>query len=207
MTEQLFYGDKMYRNSNGGFNAPQNVSAKLNMPTMSELGGRNQTPWVRFPFFPTAPFMSTNPNVGTQVRYYGATVTSADADMTLKQETIRTVQFDIPVRLIGINGGAVVTDRTGDPTGNSLNGFLFRVEYTTGDKLMTAPRLASTVIGTAENVGEIGSTGYTIDQGASLVLGITPLDCLGLDSGGNPQEFRIDITLVCLEIRGQRNFG
>ena len=40
---------------------------------------------------------------------------------------------------------------------------------------MTAARLASNTLGTAENPAEIGSGGYTIDQGASLVLGITPL--------------------------------
>jgi hypothetical protein len=80
-----------------------------------------------------------------------------------------------------------------------LNSFLFRVEYTTGDRLMTAARLASTVVGTQENPGEIGGTGYTIDQGASLVLGITPL-------ANAPANFRIDITLVCLEVRGQSNF-
>ena len=197
----------MYRNQNGGFNAPQpqNQGAKLNMPTMSELGGRgnNAPAWVRFPFFPTSPFMSTNPNVGSQTRYYGATVTSDDTDVVLGQEVIRTVQFDIPVRLVAINGAAVKTaDGVGDPSVNLLNGYLFRVEYTTGDKLMTSARLASTVVGTMENPGEIGGTGYTIDQGASLVLGITPLSNLGEGA-----DWRIDITLVCVEIRGQRNFG
>lgn len=188
-----------YRNNNGGFAAPQNTQARLEMPTMSELGGRNATPWVRFPFFPTSPFMSTDPNVGSQVRYYGATLLSTDADYTEGQEAIRIVQFDIPCRLVAINAGAI--DSTTDQTAyeNLLNCFLFRVEYTTGDKLMTAARLASTVCGSMENPGEIGGSGYTIDQGASLVLGITPL-------ANAPANFRIDITLVCLEIRGNRNF-
>ena len=66
---------------------------------------------------------------------------------------------------------------------------------------MTAARLASTVVGSMENPGEIGGTGYTIDAGASLVLGITPIPLL---TGAT---FRIDITLVCLEIRGQTNIG
>jgi len=64
---------------------------------------------------------------------------------------------------------------------------------------MTSARLASTVVGSMENPGEIGGSGYTIDQGASVVLGMTPL-------ANAPANFRIDITLVCLEIRGNRNF-
>jgi len=80
---------------------------------------------------------------------------------------------------------------------NPLDSFLFRIEYTTGDRLMTGARMASTVVGSMENPGEIGGTGYTIDQGASLILGITPLMA----------NLRIDITLICLEIRGSTNFS
>jgi hypothetical protein len=115
---------------------------------------------------------------------------------------IRTVQFDIPCRLIAINARAVdpVTLATNAaPAEDCNNCWLFRIEYTTGDKLMTAARLASTVVGSMENPGEIGGLGYTIDQGASLVLGITPL-------ANAPANFRIDISLVCLEIRGASNF-
>lgn len=197
------YNNRQY-NQNGGFAAPDNTQARLDMPTMSELGGRNAIPWVRFPFYPTAPFTSTNPNVGTQTRFYGATLLSTDADYTIGSESIRTVQFDIPCRLIAFTGACVNTTVTGGAgtfaNYNGNNNYLFRMEYTTGDKLMTASRVASTVVGSAERPAEIGGTGYTIDQGASVVLGITPLACLtGLT-------VRIDITLVCLEIRGNRNF-
>ena len=75
--------------------------------------------------------------------------------------------------------------------------YLFRMEYSTGDKLHTAARLAETVVGTMENPGEIGGHGFNIDQGASVQLGLTPL----ID------DLRIDITLVCLEMRGPRNFS
>jgi len=189
-------------NQNGGFAAPNNTQARLDMPTMGELGGRGEVPWVRFPFYPTSPFTSTNPNVGTQTRFYGATLLNTDPDYTVGAESIRIVQFDIPCRLIAINASA--TDPTtpttsASPAQNMLNSFLFRIEYTTGDRLMTAARLASTVVGTMENPGEIGGSGYTIDQGASLVLGITPL-------ANAPANFRIDISLVCLEVRGQSNF-
>ena len=185
------------------FAAPPPPMAKMNMPSMNDLGGRQGVPWVRFPYYPTAPFYSTNPNVGTQTRFYGATLLSTDSDVTVGSETIRTVQFDIPVRIIAINGCATETSAGASAftSGNNLNTFLFRAEYTTGDKLMTGARLASTVIGSQENPGEIGGTGYTIDAGASLVLGITPLALLtGLT-------YRIDITLVCLEIRGRSNIG
>jgi len=188
--------------------APNGTQAMINMPNMSELGGQGPVPWVRFPFFPTAPFYSTDPRVGTQTRFYGATLLYSDGDYTANQEAIRIVQFDIPCRLIAINAAAVVYDTAanqpilGSPNDtNNLNTFLFRAEYTTGDKLHTAARLASTVCGDMMNPGELGGVGYTIDQGASFVLGITPLPFSTANRG-----LRIDITLHCLEIRGPSNF-
>ena len=75
--------------------------------------------------------------------------------------------------------------------------FLFRMEYTNGDQITISPRLGSNVCGTNEGArGELGGTGYTINSGGSLVLGITPLF----------RNLRIDITLVCLEMRGASNF-
>lgn len=193
------------QNGRTEFASPPPPAAKMNMPSMNDLGGRQGVPWVRFPYYPTAPFYSTNPNVGTQTRFYGATVLSTDADVTVGSETIRTVQFDIPVRMIAINGACVDTtagQAFATANSNNLNAFLFRIEYTTGDKLMTAARSAVTVCGDMMNPGEIGGTGYTVDAGASLVLGITPTTSLtGLAN------WRIDITLVCLEIRGQTNIG
>jgi hypothetical protein len=197
------YNSGNRNNRNGGFYAPQNVQADLQMPSINDLGGQGQVPWVRFPFYPTSPFTSTNPLVGTQTRFYGATVLSTDNDYVVNTEIIRTIQFDIPCRMVAINGAAcddTTVSTNAAPTTNLLNCFLFGIEYTTGDKLMTANRLASTVVGDMRQPGEIGGTGYTIDQGAALVLKFTPLTSA-------PANFRIDITLVCLEIRGQRNFG
>jgi hypothetical protein len=189
--------------SNQGYIAPSNVQAKMHMPNLGELAGPAQAPWVRFPFYPTAPYYSTNPNVASQTRFYGATLLSTDNDYQLGAEAIRTVQFDIPVRIIAMNGSC--TDPTtavtaAAPNTNMLDSFLFRLEYTTGDRLITAARLASTVLGTMQNPGEIGGAAYSVDQGASVQLGLTPLACLGV------LPVRIDITLVCMEIRGQRNF-
>jgi hypothetical protein len=171
-------------------------------PSLSDLGGQGQQPWIQFPFFPTAPFVSTSPSVGRQTRYYGATVLNSDSDYTVNSETVRTIQFDIPCRVIAINGGGVYYDDSNNiqslPEGYNLNDlYLFRLEYTTGDKLHTGSRLASTCIGNAENPGEIGGVGFTVDQGSSIQLIITPLI----------SNLRIDITLHCLEIRGQRNFN
>ncbi len=185
---------------------PSGLSARLDMPNMGQLGGQGQVPWVRFPFYPTSPYYSTNPNVGTQTRFYGATLLGSDTDYAVGTEAIRTVQFDIPCRLIAINAACCdpttnIAGGTPVPAGN-LDCFLFRIEYTTGDRLMTAARLGSTVCGEMSNPGEIGGTGYTIDQGASLILGITPLANLA----GLAANVRIDISLTCLEIRGQRNF-
>lgn len=173
-------------------------SAVVAMPTAAQLGGQQPLPFVRFPFFPTAPWYSTNPNVGYQVRFYSTGILFSDNDYNIGAEAIRTVQFDIPCRLISFNGAAI--DDTGVVvfTEQTMNlQYLFRAEYTTGDRLMTQARLASTVVGTSKEPGEIGGHGYNIDQGASLTLGFTPLTA----------NLRIDMTLVCLEMRAPRNFA
>ncbi len=182
-------------------------SAVISMPSSAQLGGAQPLPFVRFPFFPTAPWYSTNPNVGYQVRYYSTGILSTDTDFTVGAESIRTVQFDLPCRVIAFNGAAI---RLSDPLApiaggtspaisefNMNNMYLFRVEYTTGDKLHTFPRLASTVIGTGSEPGEIGGHGYNVDQGASLQIGITPL----------VPDIRIDISIVCLEMRAPQNYN
>jgi len=199
-----------YANPNHMQPAGQQNSAVVSMPSIGQMGGvqPGQPSWFRFPFFPTAPFYSTNPNVSTQVRYYSTGITSADTDVTLGQETIRSVTFDIPARVIAIEGSFAYT---ANPNANNflangvskLDAFLFRVEYTTGDRLHINPRLASTVIGTAENPAEIGGVGYTVDQGASLITGITPLNNITEASNA---AWRIDITFHCLEMRGSANF-
>jgi hypothetical protein len=200
-------------------NHPQR-QALVAMPTSAQLGGKGTHPFVRFPFYPTAPWYSTDVNVGYQVRMYSTGITSAAADYVINTEAIRNVQFDLPCRLIAINGamtaatvaGAYPTQTAGALTfpviydeGNMNLGYLFRCEYTTGDRLQTAARLASTVVGTMGNPGEIGGHGYNIDQGATLQIGITPQTAPA--AFDNAPVIRIDITLVCLEMRGPRNFS
>lgn len=173
-------------------------SAMVQMPTAAQLGGPEPLPFVRFPFYPTAPWYSTNTAVGYQVRFYSQGILPSDTDYAVNTEALRNVQFDIPCRLIAINGA--VRDTTGVVvyTEQTMNlQYLFRLEYTTGDRLHTTSRLASTVVGTMQNPGEIGGHGYNIDQGASVTLGITPLAA----------NLRIDITLVCLEMKAPRNFS
>ena len=182
-------------------------SAVISMPSSAQLGGQQPLPFVRFPFYPTAPWYSTNPNVGYQVRYYSTTLASTDSDFTVGSEVTRTVQFDLPCRVIAFNGAAAPTDWSSPPQINGVD-FLpdeknmnllyrFRVEYTTGDKLQTAARYASTVLGTGSYPGEIGGHGYNIDQGASLQVSLTPLLA----------DITIDISIVCLEMRAPQNFN
>jgi hypothetical protein len=177
-------------------------SAVVALPSAAQLGGEQPLPFVRFPFFPTSPWYSTNPNVGYQVRFYSTGILTTDTDFEIGSEMIRSVQFDLPVRVVAINGAAF--DTTDPPTAlTQLNAqnmnlqYLFRVEYTMGDKLHTTPRLADTVVGRATQPGEIGGHGYNVDQGATLLCGITPLR----------DDMRIDITFQCLEIRAARNFN
>jgi hypothetical protein len=181
------------------------------MPTIGQMGGTSpgQPAWVRIPFFPTSPFYSTNPNVGHQIRYYSAGLLGTDADVTPGSETIRTIAFDIPCRVVAINGSCTPTTPASAASvpfaGTSVDPrdlFLFRVEYTTGDRLHVASRLGSTVVGTAQRPGELGGVGYTIDQGGALILGITPMASLSALGGA----YRIDITLHTFEVRGSANF-
>ncbi len=175
-------------------------SALLQMPTMGEMGGQSPKlpPFVRMPFWPTAPYYSTQPNVGYQPRFYTATLTSADTDYLINNEALRIVQFDIPCVLVGWCGSAIDTAAPANLSGlNPRDTFLFRAEYSTGDQLVTAPVLASAILGTMENPGQIGSSGYTLNPGAGLVLGLTPLLA----------NLRIDITLICLEARGPSNYS
>ena len=186
------------------YGRPIEPTAKVAMPTVGQMGGdpsQGRPAWVRFPFFPTAPYYSTNPNVGYQTRFYSVGILSTDTDVAIGAESIRTVAFDIPCRVIAFNGSCVNTAVNGAlPVGvNPRDCFLFRAEYTTGDRLHVAARLGSTVLGLGDSPGEIGGVGYTIDQGGSLVLGITPINPI-------PAGFRIDITIHVLEMRGSANF-
>lgn len=205
-------------------------SAVLSMPSSAQLGGAQpgvapnqfqgqpgqQNPqvqyvpvpvvqqppaWVRFPFFPTAPWYSTNPDVGYQVRDYSCGISSTESDFVVGSEAVRSIQFDLPVRVIVLNGAAF--SNAADPIASGVNeqnmNLLYRIwfEYTIGDKLQTTPRLAATVLGTARNPGELGGHGYNIDQGGSLQVHITPL----------VDDIFIDITVRCLEMRAPRNFS
>lgn len=190
-----------------GGGAHNNWNTKLQMPFAQDMGGTQAgvPPFIRAPYYPTAPYYSTDPNVGYQTRFYSTGIVYNTDYTVANTEVIRRVQFDIPCRLVAVNGAAVPLTTAGgddldltDVAGIDVRDlFLFRMEYTTGDQLTTAARLGSNVLGTNEgNQGEIGGVGYTINAGGSLVIGLTPLF----------RNLRIDITLVCLEMRGPSNF-
>mgnify|MGYP006919665854 CR=1 FL=1 len=171
------------------------ASAVIHQPNIHELGGKNpdKPRWFRMAYFPTSPLYSTDPEVGYMPRFYSGGLLNSAAGT----EQPVQVQIDQPVRVIAINASAVDSQGGALPVGlDPLDSFLFRLENGTGDKLHTAARLASTVCGRGWMPGEIGGTGYTIDGGASVFLNITPLRA----------NLRIDVTLVCMEIRGPRNF-
>ena len=175
-----------------------NASARVQMPNVPDMGGR--TPgvpaWYRMAFFPTSPYYSTNPGVGYQPRFYSGGLLSGDADYNQGTEALRLVQFNEPCRLIANNGGAIDQITPALLIDQGRNAFLFRQEFTTGDRLHITQRLGGQVLGSGAEPGEIGGTGYTISGTSSVTLGITPLFA----------NLRIDVTLVCLEMRGARNF-
>jgi hypothetical protein len=174
--------------------------AVTSMPSAAQLGGEEPLPWVRFPFYPTAPWYSTNPNVGFQTRNYKTQLLASDQDYVAGSTAVRQIRFDRPVRIIARNGGAVFAE---DPIGGGVDernmNLLYRVRMrnAANDNLDVEPAFASLLLGTNRNPGELGGHGYPIDQGGTLVIEITPL-VDGLD---------IDIVLVVLEIVAPRNFS
>ena len=198
----------MYKKNNyGGYPVPQQAydngmgtSARVQMPTSQDMGGTSPDApaFVRAPYYPTAPFYSTNPNVGYQTRFYSTGLLSTDTDYTVGSEAIRLVQFDLPCRLIAINAAVQTTDgNIARITGNPRDTFLISLQYTTGDQILIGSRLGSTVCGTNEgSQGELGGTGYNINTGASVTIGLTPLFT----------NLRVDVVLVCLEMRGASNY-
>ena len=107
------------------------------------------------------------------------------------------VQFDLPCRLIAVNASVQTTDGAinriiGHP--NDL--WLIALSYTTGDQILVGERIAKTICGGGSEPGEIGGSGYAISTGASMQVGIRPLFA----------NLRIDVVLVCLEMRGSTNY-
>ena len=177
--------------------APQQPQqAYTQMPYAQDMGGTqpDQPKFVRAPFYPTAPFYSTNETVGYQSRYYSTGISNG----TTNVEQLQRIQFDLPCRLIAINASVQTTEGTIDRiVGNPLDLFLISLAYTTGDQILVGTRLASTVCGTGSEPAELGGTGYAINTGASMQIGITPLFA----------DLRIDVVLVCLEMRGSTNYS
>lgn len=171
------------------------------MPDMPDMGGQQQgrPAWISRPFYPTAPLFSTNPYVGHQVRYYSTELLSTESDYAVGSESIRTVPFDIPCRLVAINGAAFpVQAGNAFPSGiGPRDCWLVRLEYSQGDKLHVTQRLASTYVGTAQRPGEIGAQGWTIYGAGTVTIGITPLIA----------SLTIHVVLVCLETRARTNHG
>lgn len=174
----------------------QPQQAYTQMPYAQDMGGtKPDVPkFVRAPFYPTAPFYSTNETVGYQTRFYSTGITNGTANT----EVINRIQFDLPCRLIAINASVQTTDgNIARIINNPLDLFLISLSYTTGDQILVGTRLASTICGSGSEPAEMGGTGYAINTGASVSIGMTPLFA----------NLRIDVVLVCLEMRGSTNYS
>lgn len=190
-----------------GHETPEERQALLTLPSAAQLGGNQPYPFVRMPFFPTAPWMSTNPNVGYQTRYYQSQLSSGASDYSVGATAVRNVQFDLPCRVVAINAAARPTNWASPPQINGQDyfpteissGLLFSIQVVSpsGDKLHVQQLLGSTVVGLGREPGEIGGHGYNVDNGGSLSINITPWLA----------DLTIDIALVCLELRAPRNFA
>ena len=96
-----------YGDATGMGNGPHEGyrQALLAMPSAGQLGGPGPVPFVRYPFFPTAPFYSTNPNVGYQTRFYstGIQYTDPDYSVVLNYEA-RWDEIGSEGRLLALDG-------------------------------------------------------------------------------------------------------
>lgn len=162
------------------------------------MGGQNPNlpAWIQRPAFPTAPYVSTNNNVGRQVRFYTATLLRTDADYAVGTESFRNIQFDLPCRLLAVNAAAIDDATPSLLADEGRNAFSLGITYTTGDKLIVSPALASTVSGSCARPGQIGDFGWNIDQGASVQVGITP----------HFTNLRINVIFHVLEMRANTNY-
>lgn len=174
------------------------AGAKPVMPNLQDLGGPAQLPWKRIGFYPTSPRHSTNPATGHIVRRYSVRLQATDADFVVGAASIRLAQFTLPVRLVALNGSAFNTSPgNAFPVGvDRRDAFRAQLQYTNGDFLDINATLGSTVVGTSGLPGELGDEGWTFAAASSATFNITPL-LDGID---------IDIVLVCLEIRGDRDY-
>lgn len=148
------------------------------------------------PFWPTAPRYYRGS--GKITRDYSTGVLPTDQDYVVGSEMARTIRFDIPCTVTCYLGGAFPTQLgNAFPVGiGPLDCWMFRAEYSSGEKWQISSRLANNIVGTGQRPGEVGGDGNDIDMGGSLQVYITPL----------LPNLKIDLTVKCLEQRGKRNF-
>ena len=171
--------------------------ASMDPGTIQQLGGKGPIPFVRYPFFPTSPFQSTNPNVGHIARFYKAELLSTDTDYAVGTEVPRNVRFDIPCTIVAFNATAIKVDGTALPVGwDRRDTFSFYAQWGNGEKIHTATGLGSLYAGSSERPGEVGGAGWIAPPGSTLTLNITPR-LAGL---------RIEIAVHTFEYRGHASF-
>lgn len=173
----------------------------IQLPSMGNLAGNQPPipPFVRMPFYPTAPRYSTMPNVGFFVRVYSVTLLYTDSDYVVGSEARRPLTFDIPGTAVEFNGGSFVQGGVTNafPVGvGPLDCFLVQAELQTSEKVITSASLASAVLGTGQRPGELGNTGITVGPGSQIIFGITPLLA----------NLRVTVTVKVLEARGPTNY-
>jgi hypothetical protein len=110
----------------------------------------------------------------------------------------RVIRVDIPFSCYAFTGDATPSDGTALPNNlNPLSTFTILLTHNTGDRLVTEPVLARTILGTAERPMHIGGTGWAFDNGGTIQVQITPLRA----------NLRISVVAWGIEIRGPTNIA
>jgi hypothetical protein len=150
---------------------------------------------IRAPIFPTAPFIPTDPNSSTLTRIYGLVV---EPTYTLGSTLTLSWKFGIPGTIVSWNGGAFNTAAGNAlPIGvRPLDTFSVKFSTSTKENVTTEPVIASTILGTGENPGQVGAYGYLVNAGGTFNVDVTPFLA----------NLRIFMTLTVLEYRAGTNY-
>lgn len=169
--------------------------AVIQTPNIGQLGGPQPPQYIRAPFFPTAPFLSTSRDVSQMPRFY---VLTAGPTYTLGATLSLTQKFDIPGTVVSWNGSAFNTAAGNAlPIGvRPLDTFLINLTTSTRENITTGPTIASALLGSGENPGQVGAYGYMINAGGTINVEITPLLA----------DLRVTIVLTVLELRAGSNY-
>jgi len=165
-------------------------------PTQQQSGAPMSQPVVfqQSQVFYPMPLLPVHPNIAHTLR----DVVLEFSGMTLNQETVTSLQVDIPGVIYAMSAAAYTSNNSALPVGrHSLDTFKFRLERNNGDRLQTRSGIGSAILGPASKPRILGGSGYMFDRSNSIRAGVTPLIA----------NLVVSLTFWILEYRGPTNLN